>query len=69
MAKMQSAAPARKVWVGSMVGAATALLIWAIESIGNTKLPSAISVAISTLLMGIASYMTSPADSDQVVPG
>lgn len=66
MAKMASAAPARKVWVGSLVGAATAIVVWIIESIGP-KVPGAIAVSISTLLTGIISYIVPPADSDQVV--
>ena len=66
MAQMQSKAPARKVWVGSLVGAATAIVIWIIESIGP-KVPGGIAVAISTLLTGIVSYLVPPADSDQVV--
>lgn len=66
MAKMASAAPARKVWVGSLVGAATAIIIWIIESIGP-KVPGGIAVAISTLLTGIISYIVPPAESDQIV--
>ena len=66
MAKMASAAPARKVWFGSLVGALTAILVWIIESIG-LKVPSGIAVAISTLLTGIASYLMPPADTDQIV--
>lgn len=66
MAQMQSAAPARKVWVGSLVGAATAIITWVCEMAG-LKVPGAIAVAISTLLTGIVSYLVPPADSDQVV--
>ncbi len=66
MAQMQSAAPARKVWVGSLVGAATAILIWIIELIG-LKTPGGIAVAISTLLTGIVSYIVPPAPTDGIV--
>ena len=67
MAKMQSLKPARKVWVGSLVGAATTIVIWLIESIGKITVPGAVAVAISTLLSGIISYIVPPADADQVV--
>ena len=67
MAKMQSLKPARKVWVGSLVGAATTLIIWLIETIGKITVPGAVAVAISTLLSGVISYMVPPADIDQVV--
>src|SRR5262249_13908080 len=66
MAQMQSAKPARKVWVGSLVGATITIVIWIIESVGNTKVPSTIAVAMSTLLTGIVSYLVPPADTDQV---
>jgi len=66
MAQMQSAKPARKVWVGSLVGATVTIIVWIIESAANTKVPSAIAVAISTLLTGIVSYLVPPADADQV---
>jgi len=66
MAQMQSAAPARKVWVGSLVGAATAIVIWIIESIGP-KVPGGIAVAFSTLLTGIISYIVPPAATDGIV--
>lgn len=66
MAQMQSAKPARKVWVGSLVGATVTIIVWIIETAANTKVPSAIAVAISTLLTGIVSYLVPPADTDGV---
>lgn len=66
MAQMQSPLPARKVWVGSLVGALVTIVIWIIETAANTKVPSFIAVAISTLLTGIVSYIVPPADTDQV---
>ena len=66
MAKMASAVPARKVWVGSLVGAATAVLVWAL-GLAGAKIPSEIAVSISTLLTGIVSYFVQPAETDQIV--
>ena len=66
MAQMQSAKPARKVWVGSLVGATVTIVVWIIETAANTKVPSTIAVAISTLLTGIVSYLVPPADTDGV---
>jgi hypothetical protein len=65
--KMQSLKPARKVWVGGSVGAATTILIWAIETIGNTKIPGTVAVAMSTVLTAIVSYLVPPSENDQVV--
>jgi fluoride ion exporter CrcB/FEX len=68
MARMQSLKPARKVWVGGLVGALVTIVTWVIETAANTKVPSAIAVAFSTLLTGIVSYFVPPADADQVTP-
>jgi hypothetical protein len=67
MASMQSLKPARKVWVGSIVGATTTLVVALIEAIGNTKIPGTIAVSISTVLSFIVSYVVPPSDNDQVV--
>jgi hypothetical protein len=67
MASMQSAKPARKVWVGGLVGATTTLVIYLIEEIGNTKVPGAVAVSISTILTAVVSYLVPPAEADQVV--
>ena len=68
MAQMQSAKPARKVWVGSLCGPLVILAIWIIETAANTKVPSTIAVAISTRITGIVSYIVPPSPDDQVVP-
>jgi multisubunit Na+/H+ antiporter MnhB subunit len=67
MARMQSAVPARKVWVGGLVGATTTILIYLIETIAKTQLPSYIAVAISTVMTSAFAYFISPASDDQVV--
>lgn len=67
MAKMQSLKPARKVWVGGLVGAITTIVVWVIEQIGGITVPGAIAVAISTLLTAIVSYIVPPSPDDQVV--
>jgi|HubBroStandDraft_6_1064221.scaffolds.fasta_scaffold6842883_1 hypothetical protein len=67
MASMQSLKPARKVWVGSIVGATTTLVVALIEAIGNTKISGTIAVSISTVLSFIVSYLVPPSDNDQVV--
>jgi uncharacterized membrane-anchored protein len=67
MAQMQSAKPARKVWVGSLCGAGVTIVIWIIETAAKTTVPSYIAVAISTLITGIVSYIVPPSPDDQVV--
>lgn len=67
MANMQSAKPARKVWVGGVVGAATTIVIWLVESIAKTTVPGTVAVAISTVLTFVVSYLVPPSAADQVV--
>lgn len=67
MARMQSLKPARKVWVGSLVGPLMILLSWIIETVGKTQIPSTVAVASTTLLTAIVAYIVPPADDDQVV--
>jgi hypothetical protein len=67
MASMQSLKPARKVWIGSLVGATTTLVLWLVETIGKTTVPSTIAVSISTILSFVVSYLVPPSDNDGVV--
>ena len=67
MAQMQSAKPARKVWIGTLTGAITTVVLYLIETIGKTTVPGAVAVAISTLLSFFVSYLVPPAADDQVV--
>ena len=69
MAKMQSLQPARKVWVGSLAGAVTTIVVWAIEGLGKTTVPGAVAVAITTVISAVASYWVRPAETDGIVPG
>jgi hypothetical protein len=68
MAKMQSAKPARKAWLATLVAAAVTLVCGLIEWAAKTQIPTAIVVAITTLATGISSYFVPPAEADQVVP-
>jgi hypothetical protein len=47
--------------------AVTTILIWLIETLGKTKVPSAIVISISTLLTFVVSYLFPPSDADKVV--
>jgi hypothetical protein len=67
MASMASAAPARKVWVGGLAGATTAILVYVVHAVGGPEIPGEISAAITTVLTFVASYLVPPAESDQVV--
>jgi len=67
MASMQSAKPARKVWVGGLAGATTAIVVWLIHTVGGPTVPGEISAAITTVLTFVASYLVPPAEADQVV--
>ena len=67
MAQMQSAKPARKVWVALLPAAVTTIVVWAL-SLGKIIVPGAVAVAISSVLSFIVSYLVPPADADGVVP-
>ena len=67
MASMQSAKPARKVWVGGIAGAVTAIVVYVIRAAGGPSIPGEISAAITTVLTFVASYLVPPAEADQVV--
>jgi len=64
---MQSAIPARKVLVGGLAGAITAILVWVLRVAHVTEVPGEISAAISTVLTFIVSYLVPPSPNDQVV--
>lgn len=68
MAQMQSLQPARKVWLGAVVGGSIAtILVWLIETIGKIVIPAGVVVAINTVVTFIVSYLIPPAADDQVV--
>jgi hypothetical protein len=67
MAKMQSLKPARKVSVAALVGAATSLVLWIIESAAGVKVPSYIATSIMTILSFIVAWLVPPSADDQVV--
>ena len=68
MAQMQSAAPANKVIWGGVCGAAITIIVWIIESVANTKVPSTVALAMSTVLTFLVSYLVPPAQRDQINP-
>ena len=69
MAKMQSAKPARKVWVAALAGAATTVLVFLLELIPDLKgkIPAGVSAALVTILSFLLSYFIPPSKDDQVV--
>lgn len=67
MARMQSAAPSRKVIVGTVAGAVTTIVVWVVDATAGVKIPGEVSAAITTVLTFIVSYMVPPSADDQVV--
>ena len=67
MASMQSAKPARKVWVGGLAGAVAAIIVWVVRAVGGPDIPGEISAAITTVLTFLVSYLVPPSSDDQVV--
>ena len=68
-AKMQSAAPARKVWIGAIAGAATTLIVWILnlEAILDGQIPAEIAATILTLVSFTISYLVPPAKDDNII--
>ena len=56
MASMQSALPARKVWVGALCGAVTGIVVYIVRAASGTSIPGEISAEITTVLTFIVSY-------------
>jgi hypothetical protein len=67
MASMQSAKPARKVWVAALAGAVTAIVVWVVRVAHGPEIPGEISAAITTVLSFVTSYLIPPSADDQVV--
>ena len=68
MAKMQSAAPARKVWVGAVASATAGLLAFIInKATGEQTITAEVTAMIITLVSFLVSYFVPPAKDDQVI--
>jgi hypothetical protein len=68
-AKMQSALPARKVWIGAVAGAGTALLVFIVNLMlaEDKQIPGEVAASLVTVLSFLLSYFVPPAKDDQIV--
>ena len=53
--------PDRKVTVGALAGALTAIGAWVLAEFGGVTLPPEIAVAVSTVFTFVTSYFVRPA--------
>ena len=69
--KMQSALPARKVWIAGVAGAVTTLLVFVLNlALSEEKqIPAEIAAALVTVVSFLLSYFVPPAKDDQIVAG
>ncbi len=66
MARMESAAPARKVTVGLVAGAVTTIVVWVVDTTTGVKIPGGVSAAITTVLTFAVSYVVPPSADDRL---
>jgi len=70
MARMKSAAPARKVIGSALAAAITTVVIWVLNGFvlpdGNT-VPVEVAGAITTIVTFLAGYLLPPSPRDQIV--
>ena len=70
MQKQVNARPTRKVTLGAVTGAATAILVWVLNEFnylpGGTDIPGDIGAALTTLLTFVVSYFVPPSANDGI---
>ena len=66
MAKMQSAAPARKVTAAALGAAVTTIIVWVLNEHAEAEITLAISGAITTVVAFFLGYLVPPSRRDQV---
>jgi hypothetical protein len=70
MARMRTAAPARKVTAATMAAALATVLVWALNTFALPEaqhITETVAGAITTLLVGLVGYFTPPSPNDQIV--
>lgn len=67
--KQTTRTPTRKVWVGSVAGALSAILVWIFNDViqAGFVIPASIASAITTLIYSLIAYFVSPSPSDGIV--
>lgn len=66
--KQAKAAPTKKVTIGGLAGALSAILVWALNQYAGAQIPGEIGSAITTVFTFVVAYLVPPAPSDNVVP-
>ena len=70
MARMQSAVPTRKVTAATGAAAASAVIVWVLNTfvLSNAQqIDTTMASSISTLLVAVVGYLVPPSARDQVV--
>jgi hypothetical protein len=67
-AQTESSAPVRKVTAAGIAGAASTVLVFAVNRfLPGVTIPPAISAALTTAITFVTGYVTSPGEKDSVV--
>ena len=68
-ARMQSAKPARKIWVGALAAAGTTLIVFILNTVlsEDKQIPAEIAASLVTVLTIALSYAIPPATDDRIV--
>ena len=66
MAKMESAAPARKVGVAALGAAVTTILVWLLNDYADAEITQTVAGAITTVVVFSLAYLVPPSGRDQV---
>lgn len=56
---MNNATPQPKVIAGGLAGALTVLVVYGLKEFGGIDLPAEVASAFTTLVSGVAAYLTS----------
>lgn len=70
--KQATASPTRKVTLGGLAGALSAIIVWVLNDFnllpGGIDIPGEVASALTTVLTFATAYFVPPAASDQIVP-
>ena len=70
--RQSSDSPTSKTWAATIAAALTTVIAWALRQWGKVEIPAEAALAIQTIFVFAAAYLTPPGAADtvrEVVPG
>ena len=67
MSRQKRLVPTRTVSTAALASAVVLVIVWLVESVGDTQIPAAVVVALTTIVTFLAGYFMPPSADDQVV--